>query len=200
MLEFDLYNYLLDGIEEDFKWLEEDCDEEDVNEEEKKEKEVFKIKDLDSCNWVFRKIKMVQKEIDEVEEFHKNELKKLNEWKEKEVSKKNNSIEYFKSLLIGYLLERRKENPKFIISTPIGKFSSRKNQDKYVIKDKECLISWLKENGKSDILKIKEDVNISDIKKEFSKVGKKLIDENSGEVVPYLDIVESNDSYILKFD
>jgi len=96
-------------------------------------KQRFKINSLDTANWAMRKIKAYKNQQAEVDELAEKEMQRIKEWKEKEKKKTQRSIEFFESLLTGYLYEQREIDAKFRVSTPYGSVGTRKQQPKWEI-------------------------------------------------------------------
>lgn len=160
-------------------------------------KERFKISNLDTANWAMRKINAYKNQQAEVDELAEKELQRINEWKEKEKKKTQRSIEFFESLLTGYLYEQRQIDAKFKVSTPYGSVSTRKQQPKWEI-DQENLVAWLKENNKVDLIRTKEEPAIKEIKETFSITGVNAVDSNTGEVVPGIYILYQQEKVVIK--
>jgi len=126
--------------------------------------ERFKIKDLDAANWAFRKLKAIDEKAKEITELAEKEMERIREWKENELEQINKSKEFFDFLLVEYYTEQRKVDPKFKLSTPYGKVSSRKQQPKWTYED-EKVIENLKTKGITDLIKVKEEIKKAELKK-----------------------------------
>ena len=172
----------------------------EIEEYEQKPEEVkqrFKIDNLEQANWALRKIKAYSKQQAELDDLAEKEIQRIREWQEKEKKKTQRSIDFFESILTLYLYEQRIKDPKFKVSTPYGTISTRKQQPKWEIKDKEGLVTWLKENNLEQLVRIKEEPALKDIKGSFEKHGVNAIDEN-GEIIPGIYILEQPDKVIIK--
>lgn len=172
----------------------------EYEEQSEEEKERFSISCLEEANWSLRKMQILNKNIKEIEEVAKKEIKRINMWKEKEVEKHLNHIEFFKSLLVEYLLVKRKEDKKFRISSPYGSVSVRKLSPKWQVQDNQVLINWLKDNDRSDLVRVKEEPNLVDIKKSFSIINNNAVDVESGEVVQGIYVLEQGEKVVFKID
>lgn len=164
-----------------------------------KEKEKFEVKDLSSATWALRKISEIQRKIYEVEELAKQETHRIDTWKEKETESKKNSIQYFERLLQQYYAEERKKDPKFKLSTPYGRVSSRRLQHKYEFDEKQTL-EYLKEN-QPELVKIEEKFNKTDAKKIFQPVQVdneiKVVDGN-GSLVDFVKVTPQGEKITVK--
>lgn len=99
-------------------------------------------------------------------------------------------------MLTEYFVRQKEVDPKFKISTPYGKVSSRKQQPKWNYED-EKVLNWLKEND-TELIRIKEEVNKAELKKKYKAVGKEVITEDGGEIVEGITIEERPDSINIK--
>lgn len=135
--------------------------------EEDEAKERFKIIDLGSANWAFRKLKAIEEKEKEIKDLVDIETKRLNEWAKHDTDKLNDSKNFFQGLLTEYFVTQKEVDPDFKISTPYGKVSSKKQQDKWNYQD-ELIIESLKKKGITDLIKSEmvEKVNKNDLKKE----------------------------------
>ncbi|MBW7465323.1 host-nuclease inhibitor Gam family protein [Staphylococcus aureus] len=62
----------------------------------------FKVTDLDSANWVFKKLDAITTKENEINDLANKEIERINEWKDKEVEKLQSGKEYLQSLVIEY--------------------------------------------------------------------------------------------------
>lgn len=148
------------------------------------ELEGFKITNIDEANWAFRKIRALKEEVKETNLLADKEIERINSWREKETKASIDNIEYFEGLLTEYYMKLRNENPKAKLNTPYGKVTSRKSK-KYNWINEEELLKYLKENN-TELIRVKEEIN----KIEFKKVYKNGVNEETGEVLPGIEIKE----------
>ncbi|WP_242957671.1 host-nuclease inhibitor Gam family protein, partial [Clostridium cochlearium] len=146
--------------------------------------EGFKITNIDEANWAFRKIRALKEEVKETNLLADKEIERINSWREKETKASIDNIEYFEGLLTEYYMKLRNENPKAKLNTPYGKVTSRKSK-KYNWINEEELLKYLKENN-TELIRVKEEIN----KIEFKKVYKNGVNEETGEVLPGIEIKE----------
>lgn len=139
-------------------------DEGEYTEEQAKEK--FKITNLESASWAFRKLKAINANIAETKKLADIERKRIKEWEDKAVKDYERSISFFEYLLKDYFEKMRAEDPKFKLSTPYGKVMSRKQQDKWIY-DEDVIVASLKKNGLDKFIRIKEEPNKTDLKKDI---------------------------------
>lgn len=133
--------------------------------EEDQAKERFKIKNLESANWAFRKLKAIEEQEAEIKALMDKEIKRIQEWGKHDLDKIKDSKAFFNQLLEEYYLQQRALNPKFKISTPYGNVSSKKQQPKWIYED-DVVLTSLHDKGLSKFIRVKEEVNKADLKKE----------------------------------
>ena len=164
------------------------------------EKERFKITDLDTANWGFKKINALNARITEKKQLAEAEIERINSWLESETKADQQSIEYFEHILVEYYQELRADDPKAKLSTPYGKVTSRKKQPSWEFDDAATL-EYFKAN-KPELIEVKESFNKTQAKKVFKPVldaTGSVVDEN-GEIVGFVKAVPQGDSFSVKVD
>lgn len=129
----------------------------------------FKITDLNSANWAFRKLAAIETKEKEITELANAERQRIKDWEEKEKKQLKDSKDFFNFLLEEYYRTQREVDPKFKLTTPYGKVSSRKMQPKFNYND-DLVIESLKKQGLNEFIKTKEEVNKADLKKEVTVI------------------------------
>lgn len=94
-----------------------------------------------------------------------------------------------------YYRGQRKLDPKFKLSTPYGKVSSRKQQDKWIYED-ETVLESLKQHHLDELIRVKEEVNKVDLKKEI-EILENVVSQN-GEIAT--DIVKHGDDLFINME
>lgn len=143
----------------------------------------FTVDSLESANWCFRKIRALKAQVTETNSIADAEVSRIETWRKKENEAAESSISYFESLLTEYYRALKEENPKAKLSTPYGKVSSRK-QKKWNYNNEEEIINYLTQNGYNNLLKIKQSIDKSNLKKEF----KNGVNSETGELIPGIEI------------
>ena len=167
--------------------------------EEEQLKERFKITNLESANWAFRKLKVIEEKEAEIRDLMEKEIKRIQEWAKQDLDKCNDSKQFFEFLLEEYYREQKELDPKFKISTPYGKVSSKKQQPKWIYDD-EKVIEWLEQNDMSLIrMKYIYELDKAEIKKTFKIAGNNAVTED-GEIVEGITIEEQQDTITIKVE
>ncbi|SUK82274.1 bacteriophage Mu Gam-like protein [Staphylococcus aureus] len=86
----------------------------------------FKVTDLDSANWVFKKLDAITTKENEINELANKEIERINEWKDKEVEKLQNDKEYLQSLVIEYFRIQKEQDSKFQVEHTLRKSDGKK--------------------------------------------------------------------------
>lgn len=163
------------------------------------QEETFKIKDLETANWAFKKILALEKKQEENKDLAAKELERINNWLKKENEYVETSISYFDHVLAEYFKEEKKKDSKFKLKTPYGKVTSRKQQPEWTI-DNQKAIEYL-ELEKPELIVIEKKYNKTEFKKLVklvdSDLGKRAVDQN-GEVLKFVKLEERPDSISVK--
>lgn len=129
---------------------------------EAQEREAFEITDLDSANWALRKMAALNVKLDEVKGLADRERDRIGQWEVQETKQINNSIDYFRGLLVKFYTKKRSEDPKFKLSTPYGYVRQATNK-KYDYNEDKLIeelngTEYVKTEYKVDKAKLKKDI------------------------------------------
>lgn len=141
-------------------------------------KEEFKVTNLQSATWVLRKLRALNKKIDEINAVAVEEITRINDWAEKEVKELNSDKAYFEGLLTAYYIEERAKDKKFKLSTPHGQLTSKKTT-KYIYENEKEVINYCNQN-EIEAIRVKEELD----KTAFKKLCRNGINQETGEIVP----------------
>lgn len=162
----------------------------------------FRVTDLQSANWAFRKMSALQAEIDEKKKLAALEIDRIKQWLEEETKASESSISYFNSLVEGYYREQRENDPKYRLKTPYGTVSSRKQQPEYKYTD--VCISSLKNVGMEELVntKVTETVDKKAVKDKIKEgtliVKDEMLITSDGEVVEGVSVLDREDTITVK--
>lgn len=155
--------------------------------------ESFSVTDINSANWCFRKIAVLNTKIEENKQLADKERARINDWEQRENEAAKQSVEYFETLLKNYYNRLKLLDVKAKVSTPYGKISSRK-QTKWNYTDEKELLKYLKENN-ANLIRIKEEINKVDLKAKY----KNGVDMETGEVLPGVE-VSTEENIVIKVE
>ncbi|GEN87212.1 host-nuclease inhibitor Gam family protein [Oceanobacillus sojae] len=166
-----------------------------LEEQEQTERETFVVDTDEKANWALRKIKQAQQKQEEASALAADEQEKIEAWYQSEKEKAQRDIDYFQGLLAYYAIKKREEDPKFKSQKlPNGRIKFVKKQPKLNYDDK-AIVEYLKNNERTDLIRVKEEPSISDIKKEFVINEDKLIDPDTGEVIDGVTVEHLEDEF-----
>lgn len=146
-------------------------------------REGFKIENLETANWAFRKLRALEEKENEIKALAEVEINRISTWKENELKQYEGVKQYFEFLLSEYFKNEKAKDKKFKLSTPYGKVTARKT-NKWTY-DEEKLKDYIKTND-LPFIKVKEEIDKAGLKKCF----KDGINTETGEVIPGIAIEE----------
>ncbi|HCY1633222.1 TPA: host-nuclease inhibitor Gam family protein [Staphylococcus aureus] len=160
--------------------------------------ERFEVTDLDSANWVFKKLDAITTKENEINELADKEIERIKSWQEKEVEKLQGSKDYLQSLVIEYFRIEKEKDSKFKLNTPYGKVTSRKGSKVIQVSNEQEVINQLEQRGFDNYVKATKKLSQSDIKKDFNVTENGTLIDANGEVLEGASIVEKPTSYTVK--
>ncbi len=160
--------------------------------------ERFEVTDLDSANWVFKKLDAITTKENEINELADKEIERIKSWQEKEVEKLQGSKDYLQSLVIEYFRIEKEKDSKFKLNTPYGKVTSRKGSKVIQVSNEQEVINQLEQRGFDNYVKVTKKLSQSDIKKDFNVTENGTLIDANGEVLEGASIVEKPTSYTVK--
>jgi len=106
-------------------------------------------------------------------------------------------MDYFEAILKEYAISQRSEGRK-TISTPYGSVKSRAGQPKWTVTDAEDFLSWARRNNRIDLIRVREDADLTRIKATLDITGASVFDPDTGEVVPGITVADSQTSFTVE--
>jgi hypothetical protein len=153
-------------------------------------KHTFKITDLSSLNWAFRKVQALKTNQSEVKRLADGERERISFWEQKELSSIDDSLSFFEGLIYEYHNAVLSENPKAkTLSTPYGKAKARMTKAQPEKVNEELILQHVIESNMDEF--IKQSVKWGDLKKSLKIVeveGKKAVIDENGQVVPGVEV------------
>lgn len=154
----------------------------------------FQINDRDSAEWALEKIALAEKELQEIKEHADKRRFKIDEYEKEASAEHENTISFMKSHLQLYLQTQDKKSIKLIN----GNIGFRKRQDKWNIQNNEELIKTLESTELHDLIRVKKEPALSELKKHLTVVGDQVLYEKTGEVIEGIKIEKQEDSFNVK--
>lgn len=146
-----------------------------TNEYDENKQEAFKVDNSVKADWAMKKIRDLQRQIDDINKRAEIEKQNIFEWQIKEVDKLSKDQDYFKSLLDEYAMSNADKNGKFKFSSPYGKISIvhrkqwKKDTDELLKAFKGT--SYVEETPKLKWGELKKQIEVVDGKPVFKETG-----------------------------
>lgn len=149
------------------------------------ESEEFKINNDNLCDWTIRTIKRETEEAERLLAIADAEIKELEEQKEKIKKSLEQKTGFLKSKLFEYFetvehkATKTQESYKLLSGSLVFKKPSQKMNP-----DKEKLLEYVKANNMPEFVKVKEDIDWLNYKKECEIVNGKVVNSSTGDILP----------------
>lgn len=151
----------------------------------------FVIDNIKKADWAMGKIKLERAKMAQNEELVQARIEQLQAWLKQKNEASEGTIAFFENLLAPFVEEQIKNSKKKSINLPNGTVGFKKTTK--TTKDDAALLAFIKD-GYSEYIKVKESVDMAELKKACKIVNGKLITEE-GEVVPGYEVEEINVLY-----
>ena len=124
------------------------------------------VNSLEEANALLRKLWFVRQKEQEYKAIAENELKRIQDWLEKETETFTRIAEWYEWQLKEYYRAERTKNEKFKLTTPYGKVSSRRTKKFHWDLEQELAEQLLAE-GKAEVVRQKVELDKTAFKKMF---------------------------------
>jgi hypothetical protein len=176
--------------------------------EEENLQHVFAVTDLETATEASRRIAYFNEKMAEIDVIIEKQIapflekiERIKMWGEEAKKEYQEKQVHYANHLEMYMREEVKrqleagKKPKKTIKLPYGSISLKKQQPEY-LRDELQLIEYAREN---DLVKVKEEVNWAELKKQCQVHEGVLIDSNR-QIVPGVEVVERSEKFELKID
>lgn len=164
----------------------------------------YKIDNLDSLDWAFRKVASYRLDLAEQEAYAKAQIEKINTWLATEREKAERNIGFFEHLVAEYHTSILAENPKKkTISTPNGKVQSTTRKPSIVKPEKECLpqlIEYAEQNDLAEFVEVKKELKWAEFKKQLTLTNDLKVVDSNGQIVEGIPLSEGGTSFKITTD
>lgn len=154
----------------------------------------FQINDMETADWALNKIAEAENEIEKNKSYADMQRNKIDKWEKEVNSEYENTISFMKSHLQLYLQAQDKKSIKLIN----GNIGFRKRQDNWNIQNNEELVKVLESTELHDLIRVKKEPALSELKKHLTVVGDQVLYEKTGEVIEGIKIEKQEDSFNVK--
>lgn len=179
--------------------LEEQLQDESVELTHEQVSERYKIDNLSSLDWAFRKLAANNAELSEKEAFAKAELEKITSWINAERAKTEHANGFFEHLVTEYHASvLAEDHKKKSLSTPNGKIQSTTRKPAIVKPEKDSLpqlVEYAEQNEFADFVEVKKELKWTEFKKELTLTDDLKVVDSNGQVVPYIPISEGGTTF-----
>ncbi|WP_425447771.1 host-nuclease inhibitor Gam family protein [Dethiothermospora halolimnae] len=151
---------------------------------EEEEKETWKVQDDLAADWVLDKIRESKAEYSRFEMIAKAKIEQIKDRLEKEKKKMKDEVGFFESKLREYFetVKAKETKTQKSYNLPSGKLKLKKSKATFDYK-KDKLLDMAKEQKLEDLIKVKEDFDWAEFKKQLKIDGDKIINKETGEVL-----------------
>jgi len=171
----------------------------EIEEMSEENKQRFEVKDIHSLSWVLRKLAVLEAKKVEVNRIAEIELERIEHFRKKELESIQDNENFFRGLISEYAIRKRYEDPKFKIKTPYGSVGFKKQQPKWNYDDK-ALIAYLNENELYDFVRVKQEPNKVEIKKQFNCTEDGRVYDPNGVEVQGIKVESKPDELVIKLE
>lgn len=144
--------------------------------------ELWRIKTLEDADWAIATIRDWERERDQKLEYIKREKERLKAFEDKVKEDEIKQTEFLRTCLSNYIAEQKEENPKFKLQTLTGSASVRTTK-KWTYDDEAVMEALKKDDDLKSYIRIKEEINKAQMKKDFVVTGTGAVATKDGEII-----------------
>lgn len=159
--------------------------------------ESWKIRTLEDADWAITTIRDRERDRDQKLEYIKREKERLRLFEESVKKSEIEETAFLRTCLSDYIAEQKEENPKFKLQTLNGSASVRTTK-KWTYDDNAVMASLKKDDDLKSYIRIKEEINKAQMKKDFVVTGSGAVVTKDGEVIDGITVTLEK-SLSLKF-
>lgn len=144
--------------------------------------ELWRIKTLEDADWAIATIRDWERERDQKLEYIKREKERLKAFEDKVKEDEIKQTVFLRTCLSDYIAEQKEENPKFKLQTLNGSASVRTTK-KWTYDDEAVMDALKKDDDLKSYIRIKEEINKAQMKKDFVVTGTGAVATKDGEII-----------------
>lgn len=168
-----------------------------VEQQSPEQNETWKIASLEDADWAIRTIRDAEKNRDQKLDYIKREKERLKAFEDKVKKDEIEETAFLRACLAYYIAEQKEENPKFKLQTLNGSASVRTTK-KWTYDDDAVMASLKKDDDLKSYIRIKEEINKAQMKKDFVVTGSGTVATKDGEIIDGITVTLEQ-SLSLKF-
>ncbi|MCL6455088.1 MAG: host-nuclease inhibitor Gam family protein [Alicyclobacillus sp.] len=151
----------------------------------------FVVRDLASASWCMRKVQALRAREREINDVADAEVARIEAWRSREQESVQADLAYFEALLREWHAAELARDPRAkTISTPYGTLKARKLPPK-VEYDVDKLLQWAREEGRIDLVRVKEEIAAAAVREAVLK---------DGEALPGVTVVDQGIRFSVEVD
>jgi uncharacterized coiled-coil protein SlyX len=168
---------------------------------ENQEKPKFRIETKEQAIWAMRKIAAIERGRQESRAAAQAEIERIQAWLAEEEKRADQAREYLDYLLEDYHRRQLEENPRAkTIKLPHGELQLRAQQPEFH-RDETVVMAWAMKNRPEFVVQPPPPapkLDWANLKKKIQVVDGKVIDSETGEVIPGITVVERPPKFQIK--
>lgn len=156
----------------------------------------FRIADDDVADWAIRKIAEKKAEYDRLKDLADREIARITERVEQAKRRYEADSAFLTNCLSNYFqtVPHRKTKTTEKYQLLHGTLTLKLGGTDYK-RDDAKLIAWLKENGREDLIRVKEEPAWGDLKKQIEAVGSTVVIKDTGEILEGIEAMQAPDTF-----
>jgi Bacteriophage Mu Gam like protein len=150
-------------------------------------REAYRIDGPGSAAWAMRKLRDARIRQAEVRAVADAEIERVQAWADTEHAKHERDAAWFESILTRWALDCRAADPRAkTVSTPYGTVTTRETAGAWTVDD-AVVLAWARAS-RPELVQVRESLRLADAKRMLTVDAGKVIDADSGEVVPGIEV------------
>lgn len=150
--------------------------------EQQAQEQTWKIRSLEDADWAITTIRDRERDRDQKLEYIKREKERLRLFEESVKKSEIEETAFLRTCLSDYIAEQKEENPKFKLQTLNGSASVRTTK-KWTYDDEAVMDALKKDDDLKSYIRIKEEINKAQMKKDFVVTGTGAVATKDGEII-----------------
>ena len=142
----------------------------------------WEIRSLEDADWAIKTIRDRERDRDQKLEYAKREKERIRLFEESVKKSEIEETAYLRRCLENYIAEQKEKNPKFKLATLNGSASVRTTK-KWTYDDEAVMASLKKDDDLKSYIRIKEEINKAQMKKDFVVTGTGAVATKDGEII-----------------
>ena len=158
----------------------------------------FEVNSLETAAWVMRKLAHIRGKQSEIQGIADKEIARVQNWADEQKKSLGDDAQFFEGLLVTYHHKVLEGDPKAkTVKLPHGQLTARQQPDDWKIID-EAFIRSLKDAGRLDLIRVKEEPKRDEARKALTVDGGRVIDPETGGVIEGVTVIPGGVKFSVK--